>query len=43
MFAHRYINWTAATVATHMRALAQISIGQARSAVALAAGQVGQD
>jgi hypothetical protein len=43
VFAQWYINWTADTVATHLRVLAQIGIGQARSAMALAAGQVAHD
>lgn len=43
VFATVYINWTAATVSSRMRALAKLSIGQARSAVLLAAAQTGQD
>jgi len=43
VFTDVYINWTAATVATHLRLLAEASIGQARSAMTLAAGQVGRD
>ena len=43
VFAQWYINWTAGTVATHLHVLAQAAIGQARSAMALAAGQVGHD
>jgi hypothetical protein len=43
VFAQWYINWTADTVATHLRVLAQAGIGQARSAMTLAAGQVGKD
>ena len=43
VFAQWYINWTADTVATHLRVLAQVGIGQARSAMALAAGEVGRD
>jgi hypothetical protein len=42
-FAAAYINWTAATVSRRMRALAKISIGQARSAVLLDAAQTAQD
>jgi hypothetical protein len=42
-FAAAYINWTAATVSRRMRALAKLSIGQARSAVALDAAQTAQD
>jgi hypothetical protein len=43
VFAAWYINWTADTVATHLRVLAQAGIGQARSAMTLAAGQVAHD
>jgi hypothetical protein len=43
VFSDVYINWTAATVATHLRLLAEASIGQARSAMALAAAQTGRD
>jgi hypothetical protein len=43
VFAQTYINWTADTVATHLHVLAQAAIGQARSAMTLAAGQVGHD
>ena len=43
VFAQSYINWTAATVATQLHVLAQAAIGQARSAMTLAAGQVGHD
>lgn len=43
VFADTYINWTADTVAAHLHALAQAAVGQARSAMALAAGQVGHD
>jgi hypothetical protein len=42
-FATAYINWTAATVTRTMRALTQISVGQARSEVSLAAAQTAQD
>ena len=42
-FAGAYINWTAGTVAAQLRHLAQSSVGQARSAVALAAAQTGGD
>jgi hypothetical protein len=42
-FAAAYINWTATTVSRRMRALAKISIGQARSAVVLDAAQTAQD
>lgn len=43
LFATAYINWTASTVSRRMRALAKLSIGQARSAVLLAATQTAQD
>ena len=43
VFAQTYINWTAGTVATHLHVLAQAAIGQARSAMTLAAGQIGHD
>ncbi len=43
VFAQWYINWRADTVATHLRVLAAVGIGQARSAMALAAGQVARD
>jgi hypothetical protein len=43
LFATAYINWTADTVAGDMRALAARSIGQARSALQLAAAQTGSD
>jgi hypothetical protein len=43
VFAQTYINWTAATVATHLRLLAEASVGQARSAMSLAAAQTGKD
>jgi hypothetical protein len=42
-FASAYINWTAATVARDMLALATESVGQARSATELAAAQVSSD
>ncbi|MGO9885274.1 MAG: hypothetical protein ACLPV4_19935 [Solirubrobacteraceae bacterium] len=43
VFATAYMNWTAADVTGRMRALARLSIGQARSAVLLAAAQTAQD
>ena len=43
VFATGYINWTAATIVARMRALARLSVGQARSAVLLAAAQTAQD
>ncbi len=42
-FAAAYINWSAATVSGDMRALAGQSVGQARSAVQLAAARTAQD
>ena len=42
-FATSYINWTADTVASDMRALAARSVGQARSALELAAAQTASD
>jgi hypothetical protein len=43
VFADTYVNWTAATVATHLRLLAEASVGQARSAMTLAAAQIARD
>jgi hypothetical protein len=42
-FANAYINWSADTVAADMRALASRSVGQARSALELAAAQTASD
>jgi len=42
-FASDYINWTADTVAADMRSLASRTVGQARSAMELAAAQSAQD
>jgi hypothetical protein len=42
-FATAYINWTAQTVAADMQALAAHSVGQARSATALAAAETAGD
>jgi hypothetical protein len=42
-FASAYINWTAETVSQHMRQLATQSVGQARSAMQLAAAQTAGD
>jgi hypothetical protein len=42
-FANAYINWNAHTVAPDMAALAQRSVGQARSEMELAAAQTGSD
>jgi hypothetical protein len=43
VFATTYINWTAATVSARLRALAEVSVGQARSAVSLAAAETAGD
>jgi hypothetical protein len=43
VFAATYINWTAATVSLRLRALALVSVGQARSAMTLAAAQTAGD
>ena len=42
-FASAYINWSADTVSAQMRALAARSVGQARSAVQLAAAETADD
>ncbi len=42
-FAVAYINWSAPTVSADLAALAERSIGQARSAMELAAAQTAQD
>ncbi len=42
-FTTTYINWTAQTVAAQMHALTAQSVGQARSAMALAAAQTAHD
>jgi hypothetical protein len=42
-FATSYINWSADTVAADMRSLASRSVGQARSAMELAAAQTASD
>jgi hypothetical protein len=42
-FATAYINWTAATVSARMRALAAVSVSQARAAMELAAAQTAGD
>jgi hypothetical protein len=42
-FARRYINWDAGDVAADLQALARASVGQARSALQLAAAQVSAD
>jgi hypothetical protein len=43
LFADAYINWDAGTIVTHLRVLAAASVGQARSAMTLAAGRVAGD
>jgi hypothetical protein len=43
VFTDTYINWTAATIADRLRALAEVSVGQARSAMTLAASQTAGD
>jgi len=42
-FAAAYVNWTAATVGPRLRALARDSVGQARAALQLQAGEVASD
>ena len=42
-FAAAYINWNASTVSAHMRSLAARSVGQARAAMTLAAGETAGD
>jgi hypothetical protein len=42
-FATAYINWTAATVTARLRALASLSVGQARAAMTLAASETARD
>jgi hypothetical protein len=43
VFATTYINWSARTVSGRLQALAEVSVGQARSAMSLAASQSGRD
>ena len=43
VFADTYINWTAATVSARLAALAEVSVGQARSAMLLAASNTTRD
>ncbi len=43
VFADTYINWTAATLTARLQALAEVSLGQARSAMLLAAAQAAKD
>lgn len=42
-FANTYINWNAQTVSSDMQTLAADSVGQARSAMQLAAGETARD
>jgi hypothetical protein len=42
-FATAYVNWRAGNVSARMRALAALSVGQARSALSLAAAQTADD
>jgi hypothetical protein len=42
-FATYYVNWNYRTVALHLRALSEVSVGQARSMLSTAADQVGRD
>ncbi|HWE10175.1 MAG TPA: hypothetical protein VG325_12540 [Solirubrobacteraceae bacterium] len=43
VFTATYINWTASTVTDRLRALAEVSVGQARSAMSLAAAETAKD
>jgi hypothetical protein len=43
VFASTYVNWSAATVASRLRALARVSVGQAHAAMALEASEVARD
>jgi hypothetical protein len=43
VFATTYINWTDKTVSARLRALAEVTVGQARSAMSLAATQSAHD
>jgi hypothetical protein len=42
-FATAYVNWNYRTVAFHLHALSEVSVGQARSMLSMAAAQVGRD
>ena len=42
-FATAYVNWNYRTVSPHLRTLSEVSVGQARSMLAMAAAQVGRD
>jgi hypothetical protein len=43
VFATQYINWTSRDVSARLRALARVSVGQARSAVSAAAAETASD
>jgi hypothetical protein len=43
VFTSTYINWTAQTVSGRLQALAEVSVGQARSAMSLAASESARD
>jgi hypothetical protein len=43
VFATQYINWNSRDVSTRLRALASVSVGQARSAVSAAASETASD
>ena len=43
VFATQYINWNAQDVSARLRALARVSVGQARSAASAAASQTASD
>jgi hypothetical protein len=42
-FATTYVNWDYRTIALRLRALSQVSVGQARSMLSMAAAEVGRD
>jgi hypothetical protein len=42
-FASAYVNWNYRTVAPHLRVLSEVSVGQARSMLSMAAAQAGRD
>jgi hypothetical protein len=42
-FATAYVNWSYRTVSPHLRALSEVSVGQARSMLSMAAAEVGRD
>ncbi len=43
VFAATYVNWSARTVVARLRGLAQVSVGQARSAMSQAAAEIARD